>query len=300
MLLGDAWRVTVGSWEDTVENVDETFDYFLELYQSTTGRNIVALEQMLPIAAEHDAPEVFACIEQALEVNGWTREKELMWNRDRQVDEMARAEAKEISHELDQVVGAFFRQIQSIETAFSGRPRGETVVELREQLFPEGAAGYTKQPFEDKLSAIRFLLEQFDEEWREEVESLGMGPSVERLRELADEFEEALRLDDARDPLSWDEVREAKGAAREEMLRVVAKVLGTFASDSDAEARRELLAPIREQDERIAELHRQRRGVTDVDPETGEEKTKAEPDRNEDTDDGDISEEESDGEGVTV
>jgi hypothetical protein len=262
--------------------LNETFEYFLDLYQSTTGRNIVALEQMLPIAEAYGATELVAYIEEAIESNRETRDMEGRWDRDRHIDEMARVEAHEISPELDKVVGAIHTQLESIAKAFPGRPRGDAAAELLEQLFPEGAGGYTNRPFEDKLSGVRFLLGQFDGGWRDEVEMLGIGPSVERLREVADEFEEALRADDGPDPLSWDEVLEARQEAQEAMLRVVAKTLGTFASASDDEARRELLAPIREQDERIGEFHRNQRGVRDVDPETGEEEEDVDPETEDD------------------
>ncbi len=279
-----------------MDHVDDTFEYFLDLYQSTTGRSIWALEQMLSIAEAYGATEVMAYIEEAIEVNREARDMEGRWDRDRHVDEMARVEAHEISPELDKVVGAIHTQLESIAKAFRERPRGETAAELRKQLFPDGAGGYTNRPFEDKLSGVRFLLEQFDGDWRDEVETLGIVPSVERLREVADDFEEALISDDGPDPVSWDQVLEARQKGQEAVLRVVAKVLGTFASDSDAEARRELLAPIREQDERIGELHRNQRGVKDVDPDTGEE----EPEVERETDDEERPDEETEDEGVTV
>jgi hypothetical protein len=229
----------VGSREDAVEHVDDTFEYFLDLYQSTTGRSIWALRQMLEIARAYGATEVVRYIEEAIEANLEARNMEGRWERDRQVDEMARVEAHEIRPELDKVVGAIHTQLESIGKAFRERPRGETADELREQLFPEGAGGYTNRPFEDKLSGVRFLLEQFDGDCRDEVETLGLGPSVERLREVADEFYEALSSDDGPDPVSWDEVREARQEGQEAVMRVIAKVLGTFASASDAEARRD-------------------------------------------------------------
>ena len=87
------------------------------------------------------------------------------------------------------------------------------------------------------------------------------------------------RKEETRREVSYDQVREARAAGQEAMLRVVAKVLGEFPGSAadEVQVRQTLLAPVMSQNRRIAEAFSRKRPVADGDPETGEEEPEPEP-----------------------
>src|SRR5690606_31102882 len=106
----------------------------------------------------------------------------------------------------------------------------------------------------------------------EDAVALGLSSYVERLTGLISDFRQALQEESVRE-ISYDEIRQAQAEGQELMLRVVAKVLGDHGGTGDEETafRQELLAPVLTQNRRMAERYSNRRGATDVDPETGQE-----------------------------
>jgi hypothetical protein len=242
----------------------------------TPGRRIVATRQtrelvkMLP--DEKVDQDLIDAIDVSLETNEEAREKHNWWRRDRQVDEQARERANELDVEIDRTVGALHDTLKAKRKAFRGMDSGEAAAEILEKLFPDGAAGITTLPFEDELSAVRFVVEQLGDNWSDAVDELGVRSEVDRLSSLADQFADAL-TESAERNTTWDEVRAADQEGQKAMLRVVVEILGRFNRPDEIETARELLAPILEQDERVGDLHRRNRRISDIDPESGEEET---------------------------
>ena len=73
--------------------------------------------------------------------------------------------------------------------------------------------------------------------------------------------------------VSYGEVKQAEARARDAMLEVVVRVLGLHASTNaaDTSARAHPLAPILLQNEKIGEAFQRRRGLIDVNPNSGQE-----------------------------
>lgn len=274
----------------------------LDFLGSTPGRRLVSLREtrdlvkMLPDELVDE--ELLETLDDSIETNEEAHEKRNWWRRDRQVDEQARKRANELDVEIDRTVGALHDTLQAKRRVFRGMSTGEAAAEILETLFPEGAAGITTLPFEDELSAVRFLVDQLGDNWSDEVDDLGVGDEVDRLSSLADQFADAL-TESAERNVTWDEVRAANQEGQKAMLRVVAGILGRFNQPDEIETARELLAPILDQDERLSDLHSRNRRISDIDPESGEEETppegsEASPDQT-DSGDGDSGETTSDG-----
>jgi hypothetical protein len=245
---------------------------YTNFYESTNGRRIFGLRQSLEVARRFGDEEIVDIIERAIQINLAAREKEIKWRKARQIGERSRTKANEIDVELDRAVGALHTQLQNIRSVYHGQPRGETAAEILSDLFPEGAGKITTMAFEDELSNVQYIVEQLRDRWGDQLTDLGIEPLVDQLDRLADQFADALANYDER-PVGWDEVRAANEHGQEAMLQAIVKVLGTYPTQKkeDVEARSKILGPIREQDERIAELHRNEQTISDVDPESGEE-----------------------------
>ena len=247
-----------------------TLSPYFDLYDFPTGRRLFALGEMRERAESVEDEELVGAIDRALEVNQRARHLEGQWRHARSVDQMARRRAAQIDNDLDRAVGALHSQLKAVAALFADEPKGRTASAMREELFPDGAGAITRMSFEEELSTVKYLLEQLSTEWGGDLADLEIKSTVEKLSSLADAFEDAL----AEPPRSttWDEVREARNRGQEAMLHAVATVLGKFGTDEDdaIEMRQRLLTPIRNQNERIGELHKRQRGLTDVDPETGE------------------------------
>jgi hypothetical protein len=252
--------------------MDVALSTLFNFYQIPTGRRLLALRQVLEIAEARGDTGIAEAVRRALEINRRARNMEGRWRRDRHRDQMTRREAAEIDKKLDRAVGALHRQLEDVRELFAEEPRGETAETILQHLFPEGAGAIVTMAFEEELGTVQYILGKLEEEWAEDLEQLGVAPTVDRLAELNDEFADALAGPD-HEEVSWDQVREAGRDGQEAMLHVVGKIVGEYGTDSrdDIEARRELLGPILEQNERVGELYSRQHQVSDVDPETGEE-----------------------------
>ena len=139
-------------------------------------------------------------------------------------------------------------------------------------VFPEGAAAITHMSYENELAATEVLLHDLKATHAEAVVTLGLVPFVERLSMLVSQFREALTEESVRE-ISYDQLRQAQTEGQEAMLRVVARIIADHSGTSAEETarRQELLAPIQAQNRRLAERYSSRRGVIDVDAQTGQE-----------------------------
>lgn len=250
-----------------------TLSALFDFYQIPTGRRRLALRQVLEIAEARGDTAIAEAVRRALEINLRAHDLEGRWRHERHRDRMTRREAADIDKKLDRAVGALHRQLQDIRELFADEASGETAETILQRLFPEGAGAIVTMPFEEELGAVEYILGQLEEHWEDDLEDLGVASIVDRLDELAAEFADALAGSD-REEVTWDQVREATQRGQEAMLSVVGKIVGEYGTDSDDDvaARRELLGPILAQNERVGELYSRQHQVSDVDPETGEER----------------------------
>lgn len=139
--------------------------------------------------------------------------------------------------------------------------------------FPRGARAITSLSFEAQLGVMQTMRKALRGELREAVETVGMTAEVARFSNDIDLFRDELAI--AEKPVtSWDQVTADRERLHEMTCLVVVQVLSAFDDLDDAEAiktREWLLAPFREQQQRVLDAYRRRRRPLDVDPATGEE-----------------------------
>ncbi len=242
-------------------------------YDFPTGRRLFAMRELAAIAETKGLVDIQGLAEAAAEQAAHTAAREADWRRARTTTVGRRKRAGEVDAQMDRTLGALLTHLETKVHAFSAKRSGALASELIQQLFPAGAAAITSMTYEDELAACEVLYGELQAR-PEHVEALGLGDYVEQLGELIPAYREALTQESTRE-LSHDEVRAAQREGQELMLRAVAKVLGEFGGPGEEHQamRQQLLGAVYSQQRRMREHFANRRGVRDIDPETGEELT---------------------------
>jgi hypothetical protein len=249
-----------------------TIGSYFNLYSFTPGRRLFALGQVRERAQGRGEEAIAGLCGEGIAVDTEAVNLARRWQGTRKVNEGARVEASEVDIKLDRTVSAIHSMLGTEASAFAGEPRGDAAETLMMKLYPDGVSPIVHSSHENQLATVDEMVSAFRGEFAPQVETLGMGHFVDRAAALADEFRSALGRSATRE-VSFDQVREARERGQEAMLRVFAAVLGRFnsSSESDTEARADLLGPIIKQNQRIGEYHSRRRRAPDVNGDTGEE-----------------------------
>jgi len=143
-------------------------------------------------------------------------------------------------------------------------------------IFPNGVAAITNAPYDVELVAVKAIVGKLQGDLAPLVLKLGLGVNATRITKLVQKYDEALK---STDDLDFGMVKAAREAGQNYLLRIVAKILGTYdePTGDHAEKRAALLAPVVKQNEAIRSHIRARRSAPDVDPKTGEEQLAEEP-----------------------
>jgi hypothetical protein len=250
-----------------------TLTPYFNFYRFPTGRRLFALTQLCEEARKLNLANIVELTQRALDQDRKTAELEATWQRARNVQQGSRVKAQAIDAELDRALGGLAGQLSALAHSFGTRPRGVKASELSAALFPEGAAALTTLSYENELAAVDVLLGRLRGPLATAIDELGLGAHVELITTLAADFRAALATEATRE-VSFSDVREAGARGHEALLEVVAVILGTFhgSSDEHVSTRNRLLAPVMNQQRRIADTYTARKGsVSDVDASTGEE-----------------------------
>lgn len=139
------------------------------------------------------------------------------------------------------------------------------------QWFPNGAGGITFLSYEEQLEEVEGLLGVFsDEEVKKDLELFGLTVDVQELADLAPHYRAEIENLPPKD-LKYPAVVEARQAGQTHLLRTAAKILANYDSPELAEMQEKLLAPILDQQQRLAEAAKLGKKAADVDPDTGQE-----------------------------
>ena len=251
---------------------------YFDLYQFPMGRCLFAMRQVAELATELDAPQITQLAQQGVEQAQAATAVEAGWRRSRSTSTGKRVRASELDVQLDRTLGGMTMLLSGVAHTFGDDGPGLKATALLQRLFPEGAVAITSMNYENELAACEVILKDLNDGRRADAEALGLAPHIQRLEQLLPAFRDALKQETTRE-VSFDEVREARARAQEAMLHVVSKILGDYGGSEPAsvETRQALLAPVMNQNRRIAEALSNRRPVGDVDPETGEEQLNPEP-----------------------
>jgi hypothetical protein len=247
---------------------------YVQLNDFTPGRAAFAAKQIRErsradgeVELENEASVVVAAAQSAL-----ARRRE--WAKSRAASASARAEgnAVELDNQVGRLVAAIYANTRSFAHALGERePETDQARELLRELFPRGAYDVTHRAFEEETAAISVLTKKLEGRFSVHAAALGLTPFVHKLARVNAAFGDALRK--PRGVIPYDAVTVADRATQEMLAALFVTIMARYRSDDDTSVRRraELLAPIIEQDERIADAIRRRRPLPDVDPETGKD-----------------------------
>jgi len=245
------------------------------MYEHTPGSLLFGLKGARAAAVELDVPEIAAACDKATKAAQEFYNVNAAWERTKnQPKSKGEGEAVALDPLVDRgVTGLQDAASVPVRSLPKEHPLAVAGRAFLKNALPNGAEGITKLPHAEELVAVQQLIKRCDDpnDLRPQVQSLSLSPLVENLRGLAVRFEAALRQP-ARGETSWDKLKATGFEAQECMLELVAKITGTFnlRTPEHIDARTKLLFPIIEQDDRIADSRKQRKPVTDVDPNTGE------------------------------
>ena len=247
---------------------------FISIYRLTSGRAAYALRQALAAVQQHNLPELGGPIELCLASALRCRELELRYKGANQTPLHGKG-ANQADAEFDRGWSRLASTLaNAVELFGAGSVESTAAKRLLDGLFPKGVAAITSLPYIEEHESARLLLGRMrSAPLAAEVATLHLEGAVQRLSTLTDQLGMALEASDSPGLPKWDEVRTARLELHPALLGVIARVCGTFAANdaSSSDRRTALLAPLLEQQERMASRYRARLGTSDVDPTTGEE-----------------------------
>jgi hypothetical protein len=266
-------------------SIATTFSALFQLLRLPAGRVGWALTQLAPLAeAAGDAP-LAARARRVGALAAEQSELEARWRLQR--DGRSGAVDPELSR-LDLEIDAGLHDLQDLLQIFarSGLPaRAEPARRLLAGAFRGPLAEHTQLPWSEQVGENDRLLERLGApELADDLRKLDLGPTVDRLRALQDQFRTRLPARSAV-RLSWEDVLAGRSALHVEYLGVVAELVGRHGRPGDTTDFERLMAPVLAQE---AELRAWRRGrrttaAPDVEPGTGApagaEATEADGDR---------------------
>lgn len=236
------------------------------------GRYLYALEDMLEIARDRGLGEVERAIEVALEQGRKAKRLEFSYNQTRDRTSKARGRSVVLDNQIDTLITSIRNLVQGRILGDGEDPVDKAAKKILDAVFPRGVQEITRQSFETQLATMTVMLELFHGELAEAIRLTGVEREVARLDALVAEFRRELRITQVQD-VTYDEVQEALTELHEQTAIVRAICVATYPSlgKQATQARETLLAPLVDQEERVAESQRRHRRILDVDPATGEE-----------------------------
>jgi hypothetical protein len=254
---------------------------WINLYVFTPGRAAFAVTQLRQAAVEIGNVEIVAACDLVLAQAGTALDLEHAWAKAKTTVAGKRVKAPALDAQLDRTVSAIHSAAEGIISALpADSPLVKDALTLLSQAFPGGPGALTSLPYEDELAAVQTLDKRLTGtgDLAQVVERLQIRFLVDRLVELTGQFQEVLGVSTTRE-LEYSQVVDARAATQEKLLQLFVRILGTYPTErpEDVTRRTTLLAPILEQNARIAQAMKRRGTVLDVDPTTGEERDANQP-----------------------
>lgn len=159
-----------------------------------------------------------------------------------------------VDKRVDARLRSLHKHLTSCVELYEGEDRGDEAQRLLDQYFPDGLGAVINAPYEEELVIAEHIAEAFNGVEAQLIEDLGARMFVDALDAVLPEYREVLALEDI---VTATDVAEARNEMHLLMLRIVATILADHGDDPDA--LRALLAPIDDQDRRLAELYAARR-----------------------------------------
>ncbi len=236
------------------------------------GRYIYALEDMSEIAKERALAGVKEAVDNALVTGRKAKRVQFSYEQTRDQTSKARGRSVELDQQIDAIIVAIRNVVRDRIIGIDGDPIEEAAQLILKTVYPRGARAITHLSFEAQLATMTVMIEHFRNDLAEAVTLTGVDREVSLMEELVEEFRTELRVSE-KPGVTYDELKEAISELHEHTALVRAVCVAAYPSLDQAatEARESLLAPLVDQENRVAEAQRRQRRVLDVDPSTGEE-----------------------------
>jgi hypothetical protein len=254
---GAGWRRAEPDLEAKMHTF--TIHEFLGLPKLTPGRRKKALERMRLTAARRGLNDLMAAIDVALQIEEVALALAIRWTAASEDQAMHAGGARKLDAQLDRALSGLHDSLQLMVRAFDGR-QADMARTLLDSLFPKGPGAITRLPYVDQNAHVSALLTKMGEmAHHDALTALNLQDWVARIRELNERYGRALTRPER---LNHEHVVAADRAGWTSMLSVVARVLGTFPSDTDVDiqGRHDLLQPLTDQQDELNLLRARRRG----------------------------------------
>jgi len=251
------------------------YNEYLRLYLMLTGRRVYALQGVHEQAQSLGDDVLVARTAEALAHDRETLRLERQWAA-RAQPTSERKQAMALDGQVDRLISGVHRTaLTKRDNLPASDPEAVVAAEFVQRFFPNGAAAYTALPMEDEAAEVDWLLGALHEDEArtrpiEAVATLGVGAYVRQLVALLPAYHSEIGVD-AQGALRYATVRKAQIEGQERLARIVARILGTYDTPDQDAARASLLAPVAQQQSRIAAYIKRRRRVPDANPVTGDE-----------------------------
>lgn len=230
----------------------------IDLPKLTPGRRRQALERMRPVAAARGLVSLAAAIDAAILREDHALSLSLRWSRASEDRALHEEGAQALDALLDRSISTLFDQITlkgQVDPALAGASRS-----LLEDLFPKGPGEITGLPYVDESARVRTICAKLSAPPHSTaIATLGLGDWVVQIRELNERYSALLSRPER---LTHADVVAADNAGHASLLGVIARVLGAYPDDTEAdiEGRRALLVFYADQQDEMADLRARRRG----------------------------------------
>ncbi len=243
---------------------------WINSYQLPPGRRLYALRATLKVAEEIGSQAVVAACHQAIAHDDATWSLLERYNREKRSP--ADPALAALDSRLDKTIGAIATTLRATADVGPTAESQEAAARILSAFFLSGATEYTALAFEEQVVAVDKLLKHLEAggEHHTDAAAAGVSAWVTSARQIHANFADVLARQ-TRDVVTADQMRAANAQGMEGVAHVVATIISSHWGADGTTARERLLAPLATQNERLAARYGGRRGLQDVNPETGDE-----------------------------
>lgn len=233
--------------------------------------SLALLSQLLGPDPDHilDDPLLQDRVDDALQKANIATSLAFDWDAHQRLDLLKRTDAREVDNTTDRAVSALYNAIDNYRASGPGDPEYDIADNLLQAVMPHGVKVITGKRFEEQFAAVTNLIHRLDTTGKAAVDALNVNHFVEKLRELNDQYGQAI-TSTGNTGITHSQVQQALTEAQEAFALVILTIWTLYPYEQDRETRNKLLAPIHEQNGRFRQHYARRRSAPLVDPKTGE------------------------------
>lgn len=238
----------------------------IDAYEQDTGSQLFVLLDMRAKAEAAGLDPLVPFIDEAIDNCNETRSREFDWNQAKVSGPVRRREAVQIDVKIDRTLGQIHTIIETYAETEVESPQRQAARTLKKHVLPRGVFPITSLKYEAQHAAVGEFIDRCDNEFPDQINTLGLTGLLTTTRELNDDFGRLLAIHD--DQITFDEVLAARSTAEASYARVLMAVMvETF---GQPELRQDLLSAFKDQQARIANYRKRRGASPTIDPDTGE------------------------------